>query len=57
MLKTWIIIYRHRHGDDFWPLYQANMPDPDKIAAGLDDFEEDRGESIEIAGPFDLPAS
>ena len=54
-MKCWIVVYRHRHGDDSWPLFQDERPSIDKIIAELDDFESDRNESIELVGPFDVP--
>jgi hypothetical protein len=51
-MKVWIVSYTHRHGTDLWPVnYEATEKD---VIEGLDDWEPERGESIEVTGPFDV---
>jgi hypothetical protein len=52
MPKLWIVIYEHRHGTDVWPVTEELSEA--EIIASLDDFEEDRGERVELRGPFVL---
>ena len=58
-MKIWIIQYHHRHGVDTWPVISDGEPDLEEIENGLDDFEPEREEFLEAAGPFfvasDLP--
>jgi hypothetical protein len=54
-MKIWIIQHHHRHGVDTWPVVSDGEPDLEEIENGLDDFEPEREEFLEAAGPFDLP--
>lgn len=47
MIKSWIILYHHRHGNDAWLYFSENKPDLDKIAKSLQNFEEDQDEYLE----------
>ena len=59
--KCWIVLYTHRHGTDTWPLFRVDAPDVQEIIEDLNDvwgdsdFDPDRGDSVEIVGPFDVP--
>lgn len=56
-IKLWIIVHKHRHGEDFYPLWQSDYPDLDEFAKTLDDFEPNReDEWLELSGPFDIPS-
>lgn len=54
-MRFYIIVYHHSHGCDVWPVWQAQEPDLDVIADGLDDWEPDREEYLESFGPFESP--
>ena len=56
-MNVWIVLYHHRHGVDAWPVFQATVPDEDEIIEGLDEYEPDREEYVEIVGPFEAPKS
>ena len=51
-MRIWIVIYHHRHGVDAWPVVSAERPDLDTIESGLDDFEEEQEEFLELLGPY-----
>lgn len=52
-MNLYIVRYSHRHGHDVWPVFATKAPTEDEIIAGLDEFEPERDEFIEIYGPFD----
>jgi len=54
--QLWIIIYTHRHGVDAWPEMSKEIPDLEKVAKELDDFEPDREEYLEVRGPWTMCA-
>ena len=51
-MRIWIVLYHHRHGVDAWPVVSAERPDLDTIESGLDDFEEEKEEFLELLGPY-----
>ena len=51
-MTFWIITYHHRHGVDVWPVWQDKAPDLDLIANTLEDWEPNREEWLDHAGPF-----
>ena len=53
-MKIWIIQYHHEHGVDTWPVVSDVGPDLEEIENGLDDFEPETEEFLELIGPFDL---
>ena len=53
-MKIWVIQYHHRHGVDAWPVANEDRPDLEEIENGLDDFEPETEEFLELIGPFDL---
>jgi hypothetical protein len=53
-MKVWVIQYHHRHGVDAWPVANEDRPDLEEIENGLDDFEPETEEFLELIGPFDL---
>jgi hypothetical protein len=53
-MKCYIVIYQHRHGADAWPIFDCKPPTEAGVIAELGDRYE-RGESIEIRGPFPAP--
>jgi hypothetical protein len=52
--KCWVVVYEHRHGVDAWPVFAAEEPSEEELIASLDEWEPDRGETIEVVGPWDL---
>lgn len=57
-MKLYIVHYDHRHGHDIWPLFvddEKPAPTLEEVVAGLDEYEPDREESVEILGPFEVP--
>lgn len=55
-MKVWIVIYEHRHGVDAWPVFSEEQPTDEEVIAGLDDWEPEKGETIEIRGPWEPEA-
>lgn len=58
-MNIWVVIYEHRYGVDAWPISSVEEPDVDEVIKGLKeseytDFEPERGETIEIRGPWEL---
>ena len=53
--RCWIAVYEHRHGVDVWPVFGDEPPEEEELAAGLDDWEPERGERIEVRGPWPVP--
>ena len=55
----WIVRYSHRYGHDCWPEFRAeDSPlSEEEVIDGLEDWEPDRDEYIEIFGPFALPVT
>lgn len=51
----WVVLYTHRHGADVWPIFRCARPTEASIIKGLPDWEPDKGEVIDIVGPFRLP--
>jgi len=53
-VRCWVVVYKHRHDDDLWPVFQDEQPKEADIIKELGDlFEPERGERIEFVGPFD----
>lgn len=52
--KCWVVVYSHRHGVDAWPVFAVEEPTEDEMIATLDEWEPDRGETLEVVGPWDL---
>lgn len=55
MKQFWIVTYNHRHGQDSWPEWGSERPDLERVAADLDDWEPDKEEWLDLAGPFEVP--
>jgi hypothetical protein len=58
-MKLYIVVYTHRHGSDAWPRFVPTgerKPTVKEEVDQLEDFEPDRCESLEIFGPFEVPA-
>ena len=56
MREYWIVTYAHRHGTDAWAEFDEE-PTEESVIQGLDEWEPDREEFIEIRGPFTVPDS
>lgn len=53
--SVYIVLYKHRHGNDAWPRFVAEgapAPSLSDEADQLEDFEPDDGEYLEVFGPF-----
>lgn len=55
-MNCWVVLYTHRSGVATWPVFQVTCPTKDSITKKLVNWEPEKGESIEIRGPFDLPS-
>ncbi len=53
--KVYIVIYEHRHGVDAWPIFSLTKPSEEEVIATMAEWEPDRGETIEIRGPWEKP--
>jgi hypothetical protein len=53
-MKVWIVIYEHRYGVDAWPMFAKDMPTEEEVIADLHDWEPDKGEIVEVLGPWDF---
>ena len=53
-MNIWVVIYEHRHGVDAWPVLSKEQPTEDEVIAGLEEWEPDRGETIEVRGPWPI---
>ena len=53
--SCWVVIYTHKHGADAWPLFGTRKPSAKSVIKTLDSWEPDKGEEIEIRGPFMFP--
>ena len=54
-MSLWIVQYHHRHGTDAWPIAAVKPPSQSDIIRGLDDWEPDKSEWLEVLGPFNVP--
>jgi hypothetical protein len=52
--RIWVVVYEHRHGVDAWPVVAVEEPSEEDVVASLEEWEPDRGETIEVVGPWDL---
>jgi hypothetical protein len=53
-MKILIVIYEHRHGVDAWPVSIGTTEE--EVIKGLEEWEPERGETIELRGPFERDA-
>lgn len=54
-MKMYIVVHRHRHGEDVWPVFSTGEPDTEEIIDELrseDVWEDGQGEELEIYGGF-----
>lgn len=56
-MKLWVAIYRHRHGENAFPLWCEDdyVPTRRDAESLIDDFEP--GETVSLDGPMDVPDS
>jgi hypothetical protein len=54
-MNCWIVMYSHAHGTGVWPRFQKKPPTESEEAAELMDWEPNKGETLEIVGPFKVP--
>lgn len=52
--SIWVVVYEHRHGVDAWPVVAMEEPSEEELIASLEEWEPDRGETIEVVGPWDF---
>lgn len=53
-MMLFVVTYHHRHGVDVVYLGPDGAPDMDAVADGLDDWEPDRDEYLELHGPIEV---
>jgi hypothetical protein len=54
-MNCWIVSYTHAHGTNVWPRFQNKAPTEKEEIAELMSWEPDKGEYLDITGPFKVP--
>lgn len=54
-LPLWVVIHNHQYGTTDYACYAAEEPDVEKVIGA--DYEEDKGDTSDIFGPFMAPST
>lgn len=54
-MKCWVVIYRHRHGTDAFPMFQEERPTEEEAQEATGCFEKEKEEDVEVTGPWEVP--